>query len=300
MHARCFPRRGSGLPDQGRGIGLGLSLGLGLGLAGHLLAADPDPVSAALAAWRQGERTNALQLIARAVEASPQDLRAWVTRAQFLARSGQRAAALTNYDQAIRLEPRAAMLRYQRGNERYRAGRLEDALADFDEANRLDPRLAPQNWQRGIALYQVGRFADGRKQFEIHQTVNPRDVENAAWHFLCTAREQGLEAARRQLIPIEGDGRIPMKEVQALLAGKGSVDAVRQAAAAGDPAERRQHAFYGHLYLALYFEALGDALAAGKELRAAVELADEADYMGDVARVHLQRTPPARPGPAPQ
>lgn len=290
MNSRCIPRLGPGL--------------LGLGLAGRLLAADPDPVAAALAAWRNGDRTNALQLISRAVEASPQDLRAWVTRAQFLARSGQRAAALTNYDQAIRLEPRVAMLHYQRGNERYRIGRLEDALADFDEANRLDPRLAPQNWQRGIALYQVGRFADGRQQFEIHQTVNPRDVENAAWHFLCTAREQGLDAARQKLIPIEGDGRIPMKEVQSLFAGKGSVEDVRKAAAVGDPEERRQHEFYAHLYLSLYFEARGDAAAARKELLAAVERADEADYMGDVARVHLKRAQEAEAkksnGPSPK
>ena len=34
----------------------------------------------------------------------------------------------------------------------------------------------------------AGRYQDCREQFESHRTVNPDDVENAAWHFLCVAR----------------------------------------------------------------------------------------------------------------
>ena len=160
------------------------------------------------------------------------------------------------------------------------------------------PKSAPHNWQRGIALYYAGKFTEGRKQFELHQTVNPDDVENAVWHFLCTAREQGVEAARKQLIPIRGDTRIPMKEIHDLFAAKATPEDVLAAAAAGDatPADRRNRTFYAHLYLGLYFEALGDAARMREHILASLPLAAPDDYMGDVARVHARRLT-AEPSP---
>ncbi len=72
----------------------------------------------------------------------------------------------------------------------FRNGRLAESAAGFDSLARLVPESAPQLWQRGIALYYVGRYKDCRAQFESHRTVNPNDVENAAWHFLCVARAE--------------------------------------------------------------------------------------------------------------
>ena len=79
---------------------------------------------------------------------------------------------------------------------RIRTGRFAASAAAFDELAKVIPDQAPQLWQRGIALYYAGRYTDCRRQFESHRTVNPDDVENAAWHFLCVAREQG--PARRE------------------------------------------------------------------------------------------------------
>ena len=67
------------------------------------------------------------------------------------------------------------------------AGRVKESVAGFDRVAALVPDAAPQLWQRGIALYYAGRYQDCRTQFESHRTVNPDDVENAAWHFLCVA-----------------------------------------------------------------------------------------------------------------
>src|SRR5688572_14783931 len=71
----------------------------------------------------------------------------------------------------------------------FERGRVAESAAGFDELVKLAPASAPQLWQRGIALYYAGRYKDCRTQFESHRTVNPNDVENAVWHFLCVARE---------------------------------------------------------------------------------------------------------------
>jgi lipoprotein NlpI len=151
--------------------------------------------------------------------------------------------------------------------------------------------MAPQNWQRGIALYYAGRFGDGRRQFELHQTVNTADVENAVWHFLCVAREKNVETARAQLIPIQGDARVPMKEVHRLFAGNATSADVMKAAeeTPAEPRTKQKHLFYARLYLGLYFEATGDKTRAAENIRAAADMAPRDDYMGDVARVHARR-----------
>src|SRR5688572_23374147 len=87
----------------------------------------------------------------------------------------------------------------------FRAGRVEQSLAGFDQVARLSPADAPYLWQRGIAQYYAGRFRECRDMFVSHRTVNPDDVENAAWHFLCVARAESPESARRQLLPVGTD-----------------------------------------------------------------------------------------------
>src|SRR5579885_1676075 len=89
--------------------------------------------------------------------------------------------------------PRAVM---DRAIADFEAGRIAASAAGFDKVARLAPDYAPQLWQRGIALYYAGRYRDCRAQFESHRTVNPNDVENAAWHFLCVARAESPEKAR--------------------------------------------------------------------------------------------------------
>ena len=135
-------------------------------------------------------------------------------------------------------------------------------------------------------LYYAGKFAEGRKQFELHQTVNPNDVENAAWHFLCVAKADGVEAARKALIPISGDARVPMAQVHALFAGTGSEEAVMKAVV--DAGNQRDHLCYAHLYLGLYHEALGHADQAKVHLLKAANDYQMDHYMGRTAQVHVR------------
>lgn len=171
-----------------------------------------------------------------------------------------------------------------RATAHFQAGRVVESAAEFDNVVKLAPDYAPQLWQRGIALYYAGRYRDCRAQFESHRTVNPDDVENAAWHFLCVARAESVERARAALLPVGPDSRVPMREVYEMFRGTIGPEKVLAAAGASTASE-----FYAHLYVGLYFEAIGrkaDALA-HITTAAADRYALAGGYMNRVARVHL-------------
>src|SRR5438105_15333574 len=119
----------------------------------------------------------------------------------------------------------------------------------------------------------------------MHRLVNPDDVENAAWHYLCVARAESPDAARASLLPVGRDARVPMREIYDMFRGRATPDDVL-AAAGHDPASE----FYAHLYLGLYFEALGNKARTLTHIRiaAADKYARVAGYMHGVARAHLR------------
>lgn len=182
----------------------------------------------------------------------------------------------------------SAALYNRRGEANFRAGSIDASISDFDRAIQLEPRLAPHHWQRGISLYYAGRFEDGYKQFELHQTVNPSDVENGVWHFLCRARTNGIEDARAHMLPISGDPRVPMAEIWTLFQGKGTVEDVFAAAQRDNGGVVHDQLFYAHLYVGLYYEALDQGAKASEHIRKAAEAPGATHYMGDVARVHAR------------
>lgn len=163
-------------------------------------------------------------------------------------------------------------------------GRVAQAAAGFDTLAKLSPASAPQLWQRGIALYYAGRYKDCREQFESHRTVNPADVENAAWHFLCVARQESPQKARSALLPVGPDSRVPMTQIYDMFRGARSPEAVLSAAG---PTLRGQ--FYAELYVGLYYEAMGNKKLALQHITnaAAERFRTAGDYMHMVARVHL-------------
>lgn len=177
-----------------------------------------------------------------------------------------------------------------RAVEDFAAGRLAAAAAGFDEVAALAPRAAPQLWQRGIALYYVGRYQDCREQFESHRLVNPNDVENAAWHFLCVARADSPGAARGALLPVGPDSRAPMREIYRLFRGEASPEEVLAAGERAAERDRVSGLFYAHLYVGLHHEALGEDAAARTHLAAAAgeRFARAGGYMHMVARVHVR------------
>jgi lipoprotein NlpI len=255
-------------------------------------AADAQKADELLGAARQafgtGDFDRATKLVSEALAADPNNPRAYYARGAIQEVQKKHAAAIADFTKVLQLDPQAVDVYNDRGAAQFKLGNFKESIADFDKYLAVHPDRAPDHWQRGISYYYAGRFEDGRKQFELHQTVNSNDVENAVWHFLCTTRELGLEEARKRLIPIKGDGRVPMMQIYALFGGKGTADDVMAAAQKGETGsdEQKIQLFYAHLYLGLYYEAIGEKEKARQHIVMADEKYPISHYMWDVAHVH--------------
>lgn len=173
----------------------------------------------------------------------------------------------------------------------FERGQIDQSVSKFNQLVAVAPRAMPQLWQRGIALYYAGRYDDCRQQFEAHRTVNPDDVENAAWHYLCVARAESPARAKAALLPVGPDARVPMRQVYELF--KGAMTPEQVLSAAGTSLSGQ---FYANLYLGLYYEATGDVRRARAALEAAAadRFRSAGGYMHMVARVHVARLAASR------
>lgn len=182
----------------------------------------------------------------------------------------------------------SALLQQRAAEVLYRAGYTQDSLPFFEQSNKLAPEGAPHNWQRGIALASAGKWKEGAEQFKTHHDVNPDDVENSAWYFLCVAKSKDLKAAEATVIPSRGDGRQPMMSILQMLKKEITPEAVVEAAKSNTPEGRsRQTAlFYADLYLGLYYDSLNDDENAIKYLKRSCGYGIDG-YMADTARVYL-------------
>jgi lipoprotein NlpI len=190
------------------------------------------------------------------------------------------AATVTPAAQRTSDTPRAIL---DRAIEDFLAGRLNESVTGFDRVVALAPQAAPELWQRGIALYYAGRYRDCRAQFESHRTVNPNDVENPAWHFMCVAKAESPANARAALLPVGPDQRSPMREIYEMFRGTMKPEAIL-AVGGNQPSAR----FFAELYVGLYYDALGDRARATEHLRNAADrkYAAAGGYMHRVAELH--------------
>lgn len=157
----------------------------------------------------------------------------------------------------------------------------------FDRFVEEQPQALPRMWPRGIALYFAGDYKRGAEQFEVHRTVNPNDVENAAWHFVCVAKAQSFDKATELVLPAPNDGRLPMEEVHQMLT-TGDMKLVSDAidAVPEDSGRRQEAEFYGYFYLGLYADAQGDKDKALSYMKQSAAAAPQG-YMGDIAHVYV-------------
>lgn len=239
-------------------------------------------------ALKRNKAEEALKLADRAAAAGPSHPAPQYVRGLAYEQLGKNAEAVAAYDKALSLDKSYAAAYQARGGAHFKLGHIKESLADFDRFLELRPERRESHWQRGISLYYAGRYDDGRDQFKLGDKVYANDVENAAWHYLCNARAHGVERARKEILKIGKDARIPLMEVYALYQGKATPEDVLAAAKAGQPSreELKERLFYGHLYLGLYYEAAGDKKKALEHMALAADDYRIGHYMGDVARVH--------------
>jgi lipoprotein NlpI len=242
----------------------------------------------AVAAWEKGERDKAVELAGKAIDADGKDPQNYLLRGRMNEALRRFDEAAADLDKCLELDPKNAEGYDRRGDAQFKRGKVKEAAADYDRFLELRPEDKPGHWRRGIALYYAGRFDEGRKQFEGYEAVDTNDVENAVWHFLCSARLDGVEKARASILKIGKDRRVPMTQVYDLYRGKLKPDDVLEAAKAGEVPDRlrQKQLFYAHLYLGLYYEVSGDRKRALENLALAGDKYRIDHYMGDVARVH--------------
>ncbi len=277
-----------------------IPLSVCLGLLSTLLLSGAedkmeDLLSEANSAFRSGAVEKALELAQEATKVAPENPRTHFTMGAILRVLGRAEDSAKAFSEVIRIEPNAVDAYAYRGQERFKSGNLTGAIEDFDKEIELSPSREPHHWQRGIAYYYLGKYTQGRNQFALHKSVNPNDVENAVFHFVCAAQVSGFEKARENLMEIGRDRRVPMTEIYQLFRGEGDEEANIQrifaAARAGTPSkpELDNRLYYANYYIALYFEAKGDKAKNREYIAKAVNDHPQQHYMGDCGRVHLWR-----------
>lgn len=243
----------------------------------------------AKAAFAGGDSDQALELAGQAIQRDRKNARPAFVRGVIYEALDRHEPAIADFNRAIQLDPRHADAYDHRGSEQFKLGRIAESIADFDRAIELDPTRERGHWKRGISYYYAGKYRLGRKQFESYQTFDDNDVENAVWRYLCMARGESADKARRELLKIKDDPRVPMMQVYAMFAGRAQPADVLAAAQGGEPSpeELNGRLFYAELYVGLYYDAAGLRDQAAEHLGAAVKHRI-GHYMWDVARIHAE------------
>ena len=251
---------------------------------------SPNALENALAALRGGDAAEAERLASNHLDSQDgSDPSALWVRANARDVLGNHTGAVSDYEMLSRARPGEPRILMALGAALFKAGQVDRSIDAFDSAASSDSTLGPHLWQRGISHYYARRYDDCIAQFEVHRTVNPQDVENSVWHFLCVAARDGFDAARAGLIPVERDARVPMMEVFRLFGGSASpADVLEAAQRSGSAGRGSSPEFYAHLYLGLYYEAKGEPAQSADQISEAVRIRLPANYMWQVARVHQQ------------
>jgi lipoprotein NlpI len=255
-------------------------------------ADEPLPTAELLVRAKQefesGRQQEALRIVTGAIKQDQGNIAALMLRASIHDRLRQHVQAIADYDRIIELAPDNASVFHARGSSRFKGGDVKGSIADFDREIGLEPNSERRHWQRGLSYYYDGQYAQGAKQFELYQTYDASDVENVVWRYLCQAKVDGVEKARADMLPLaNSDGRVPMMKIYDLYLGRAAPQDVLARAQSGEPSETEltHRLFYAHLYLALYYESIGDTENLRKQMFEAEKL-EISHYMWDVAKVH--------------
>ena len=256
----------------------------------------------AIDALQAGNTNAVLELVDRAVGVDVTNRFAYIKRAQLLDIFSLDERAVKDYTIAISYDPTFADVYQLRGCNHFKAGRFEDAVADWNLFISLKPEKEALHWQICVAYALQGQFSEGRSQFEWHWTANTQDVEVALWHFMCTARLDGLEKARGAMMEVnlsEGK-RVPMEALYNFYAGKLTEADVWLAVEQGAPdaTERSKREFFANYYIGVHRQAEGKLVEARESVEKALGIAYRNEGFignspggqiraGDMARVHL-------------
>jgi len=263
------------------------------------LAEEPSSIEAVMAMIKEDDHEAALASLAKMIQAKQNVIQARLVRIRVLQRLERWEESLEDWDELVELNSQEAGWLQERGHLRLKLGDASGALEDYDRAIDIEPRLKQNHWQRGLACYYRGKFAEGAEQFAVYQSYDDSDVENVVWRFLCQAKTDGIDRAREDMMELgRHDRRTPLMKVDALYRGNGTVEAVLEDFPPNQIDEKweRYHRFYGHLYLGLYFDAIGDGDQCSQHIFHAEKLEND-HFMWYIARLHANQIRAKHDGP---
>jgi tetratricopeptide (TPR) repeat protein len=165
-------------------------------------------------------------------------------------------------------------LHHQRAEVLFRLGRFGESVRDYDTAVRYGrPHTEDSCWERGLAQYYAGDFRSARDQFSGYHRVGSLDIENGLWRFLCIAEEEGIAKARETMLKYPRKTRKPFPALLSLYLDQGSAEAVLEEASSDTSSKRAltTNLFYGHYYLAKYYQITDQEEKALSHVRKALE-----------------------------
>jgi lipoprotein NlpI len=253
---------------------------------------DIDYFTVAEQAFKQKNYDKAVEAASKVIDVQKKNPEIFFIRARSYSVLNKPDLAIVDYNTVIKLAPKKAVAYHNRAIELFKSGYFKKAATDFDSFISLAPASRPHYWQRGIGLFYAGRFVDGRAQFELHQTVNSNDVENAVWHFLCVAKSSSIENARKEMLKIQNDSRVPMMAIYGLYKGMGSK---AQILSLVENASDKEHSeFHAHLYLGLFEKLQGNLESAREHFTKAVAASKGMEFMGNIAEVEHRMLNPEK------
>jgi tetratricopeptide (TPR) repeat protein len=141
---------------------------------GRAIRQDPKAIylsSLATALQEQGRYEEALKVVDKALQLSPDDAELWRQMGDVLVQQRRYDQALQSYQHALKLNPDHADALYKIGALLEQFGRYDEAIAHLDRCNKALPNHAPTLQVRARTLFNLKRFeqsaAEGKRAYEI-------------------------------------------------------------------------------------------------------------------------------------
>lgn len=194
----------------------------------------PDTASrlrVASAAMESGQTDIALSMFGAAAEAAPESVEAQTKYAALLIRAGKPEVADKVLARALEAKPNDPALQLALGKERIQTGAAAEALQLFDGLLARDGRNVAALNGRGMALDLLDRHAQAQQSYRAAQAIAPSDIPSANNLALSLLLEGRAAEAQAVLIPLSRRAGVPARVLnnlaiaQAAASGRGGAGA---------------------------------------------------------------------------
>ena len=139
----------------------------------HAKLSAEQQIAVAMRHAEEGRMEEALDVLTRAIIASPNDASLIGTRGSLLLAQDRVFDALVDLEKAVTLAPDNALLLVNRSQAYRKFNRYQEAMADLDKAVALSPELVPARFNRGVLLYAEARYKEALADFDVCIQVAP-------------------------------------------------------------------------------------------------------------------------------